>query len=66
MTFPRTRMRRLRRSESLRGMVRETRLHRDDLILPLFVVEGQGIREPISSMPGVHRHSVDQVVTECK
>ena len=66
MTFPRTRMRRLRRTERLRGMVRETRLHRDDLILPLFVVEGQGIREPISSMPGVHRHSVDQVVTECK
>lgn len=66
MTFPRTRMRRLRRTERLRGMVRETRLHRDDLILPLFVVEGSGVREPISSMPGVHRFSVDQVVTECK
>jgi porphobilinogen synthase len=59
-------MRRLRRTERLRGMVRETRLHRDDLILPLFVVEGSGVREPISSMPGVHRFSVDQVVTECK
>ncbi len=66
MTFPRTRMRRLRRTERLRGMVRETRLHRDDLILPLFVVEGHGVRSPISSMPGVHRFSVDQLVTECK
>lgn len=66
MTFPRTRMRRLRRTEALRGMVRENRLHRDDLILPLFVVEGEGVRQPVSSMPGVHRFSVDQVVTECK
>ncbi len=47
-------------------MVRETRLSRDDLILPLFVVEGRGIREPISSMPGVFRHSVDTLVSEAK
>jgi porphobilinogen synthase len=59
-------MRRLRRSEALRGMVRETRLHRSDLILPCFVVEGSGVREPIASMPGVHRHSVDQLVVEAK
>jgi porphobilinogen synthase len=59
-------MRRLRRSEALRGMVRETRLHRSDLILPCFVVEGSGVREPIASMPGVHRHSVDQLVSEAK
>jgi porphobilinogen synthase len=45
-------------------MVRETRIAREDLILPLFVVEGSGVREPINSMPGVHRFSVDQVVIE--
>jgi porphobilinogen synthase len=59
-------MRRLRRSEALRGMVRETRLERSDLILPCFVVEGEGRREPIASLPGVHRHSVDQLVIEAK
>ena len=66
MTFPQTRMRRLRRTGTLRRMAQETRLHRDDLILPLFVVEGQGVREAVSSMPGVSRFSVDQVVSECK
>ena len=66
MSFPVTRMRRLRRTETLRGMVRENRLAREDLILPLFVVEGSGIREAIDSMPGVYRHSVDQVVLEAK
>jgi porphobilinogen synthase len=66
MSFPRTRMRRLRRSERLRAMVRETHLRRDDLILPLFVVEGRGVREPVASMPGVFRHSVDQLALEAK
>jgi porphobilinogen synthase len=66
MSFPQTRLRRLRKSETLRAMVRETRLHRDDLILPFFVVEGSGVREPVASMPGVHRHSVDQLVLEAK
>jgi porphobilinogen synthase len=47
-------------------MVRETSLSRDDLILPLFVVEGSGLREPVASMPGVHRFSVDTVVSEAK
>ena len=66
MGFPITRMRRLRRNETLRRMVRETRLAREDLVLPLFVVEGSGVREAIASMPGVHRFSVDQVVLEAK
>jgi porphobilinogen synthase len=66
MSFPVTRMRRLRRNETLREMVRENRLAREDLILPLFVVEGSGIREAVASMPGVYRHSVDQVVLEAK
>ena len=62
MSFPDVRMRRLRRSEALRRMRRETRLSRDDLVLPLFVVEGSGVREPVASMPGVFRHSVDALV----
>jgi porphobilinogen synthase len=66
LSFPATRLRRLRRTETLRRMVRETRLSRDDLVLPLFVVEGRGVREPVSSMPGVFRHSVDQVALEAK
>ena len=66
MSFPKDRMRRLRRTETLRRMTRETRLSRDNLILPLFVVEGDGVREEVSSMPGVFRYSVDQVVDEAK
>jgi len=66
MSFPIVRPRRLRRSEALRRMVRETRLSRDDLVLPLFVVEGSGVREPVASMPGVFRHSVDALVDEAK
>ena len=66
MSFPRDRLRRLRGSETLRRMVAETKLSRDDLLLPLFIVEGSGIREPITSMPGVCRFSVDQVVDEAK
>jgi porphobilinogen synthase len=66
MSFPGTRLRRLRRNETLRRMVRETRLSRDDLILPLFTVEGSGVREPVASMPGVFRFSVDALVGEAK
>jgi len=66
MSFPLVRPRRLRRSEALRRLVRETRLSRDDLVLPLFVVEGSGVREPVASMPGVFRHSVDALVDEAK
>jgi porphobilinogen synthase len=66
MSFPITRMRRLRRTDALRRMRRETVLTRDDLVLPLFVVEGSGVREPVASMPGVSRFSVDQVALEAK
>ncbi|MBI1979732.1 MAG: porphobilinogen synthase, partial [Elusimicrobia bacterium] len=52
MSFPVTRLRRLRKSESLRRLVRETSLAVDDLILPLFIRRGKGIRRPIGSMPG--------------
>ncbi len=66
MSFPAVRMRRLRRSEALRRLVRETRLARHDLVLPLFVVEGSGVREPVASMPGVERLSVDELAEEAK
>lgn len=66
MAFPTTRARRLRRGETLRRMVRETRLSRDDLVLPLFVVEGRGVREGVRSMPGVDRFSVDRLADEAK
>jgi len=66
MTFPKTRLRRLRRTPALRRMLRETRLSRDDLVLPLFVTEGRGVREPVASMPGVLRFSVDTLVSEAK
>jgi porphobilinogen synthase len=66
MSFPKTRLRRFRRNETLRRLVRETHLCRDDLILPLFAVEGSGVRDPVASMPGVFRYSVDLLVREAK
>ena len=66
MSFPTVRMRRLRRTEALRRLVRETRLSRDDLVLPLFAVAGSGVREAVSSMPGVFRLSADQIAEEAK
>jgi porphobilinogen synthase len=58
------RPRRLRRSESIRRMARETRLSVDNLIAPLFVVEGEGVRQEVGSMPGQYRFSVDLLVEE--
>jgi len=59
------RLRRTRMTETLRSMVRETELSKNDFIYPLFVVPGHGIRKEVSSMPGVYQMSVDQIVTEC-
>jgi porphobilinogen synthase len=61
LTLPR-RLRRLRRSESMRALVRETRLSPDTLMLPLFVCDGEGVRREVPSMPGVFNLSVDQAV----
>ncbi len=58
------RPRRLRRSETLRKMVRETHLRREDFIYPMFVAPGQGVRQAVDSMPGIFRLSVDQLVKE--
>jgi porphobilinogen synthase len=60
------RPRRLRSSPAMRALVRETRINRDGLVQPLFVVAGEGVVQPIGSMPGVSRYSVDTVVRECR
>jgi porphobilinogen synthase len=62
MPFPVQRLRRLRRTPALRRMVRETTLAADDLVLPLFARPGQGIADPVPSLPGVFQHSVDRLV----
>ena len=66
MSFPTQRMRRLRRTETLRRQVRETRLSPDNLVAPLFVCGGEGQRRPIGSMPGCFQMSVDVLVEECR
>src|SRR3989454_4837517 len=58
------RLRRLRRSETLRALVRETRLSPDMFVMPLFICEGEGVRREVPSMPGVHNLSVDEAVKE--
>ena len=58
MPFPKTRMRRLRATRELRGLVRETQLSASDLVFPLFVAEGIAGREPIRTLPGIDRLSV--------
>jgi porphobilinogen synthase len=62
MGFPATRLRRLRRTATLRGMVRETRLAAEQLVLPLFACPGEGVARAVGSMPGVYQHSVDRLV----
>jgi porphobilinogen synthase len=64
MAFPQTRMRRLRTTHELRGLVRETRLSAADFVYPLFIAEGIEGREPIWTMPGVARLSVEEAVVE--
>jgi porphobilinogen synthase len=64
--FPLHRPRRLRRSEALRGMVRETKLSTDGLVYPMFACPGRGVRREVSSMPGVFQQSSDQIVEECR
>lgn len=65
-TFPSTRMRRMRRHDFSRRLMRETRLSVDDLIYPLFVIEGNNSRLPISSMPGIERLSIDELLKEAE
>jgi porphobilinogen synthase len=65
MAFPAHRMRRLRASEALRSLVRETRLTPNQFILPLFACPGERVRREISSMPGNYQLSIDELVKEC-
>ncbi|TYO99318.1 porphobilinogen synthase [Geothermobacter ehrlichii] len=66
MFFPEYRARRLRRSDQLRRMVRETRLSVDDLIYPMFSAHGDNIRKEIPSMPGIFQQSIDHIVAEAR
>jgi porphobilinogen synthase len=66
MNFPVTRLRRLRRTEAMRSLVRETHLHPGALIYPLFVCPGEGVRREIGSMPGVFNLSIDEAVKEAE
>ena len=66
MSFPANRMRRMRRNQPLRDLVRETSLEPGDLIYPLFICPGKGVRNPIGSMPGVFNLSVDEDVREAE
>ena len=59
MAFPQQRLRRLRRTENLRRLVRQTRLAIDDLVYPMFVCPGSGMRKEISSLPGCYHLSAD-------
>jgi porphobilinogen synthase len=64
--FPAYRPRRLRRTEALRRLVRETRVATEQLVQPLFVVPGRGVERPVASMPGVAQQSVDRAAEECR
>lgn len=66
MAFPQQRLRRTRRTASLRGLVRETRLSPRDFIYPIFVTAGEDVRNPISSMPGIFQLSINHAVAEAK
>src|SRR5687768_11510405 len=64
MAFPVTRLRRLRRTEGLRSLVRETHLEPGNLVYPMFVCPGEGVRKEVGSMPGVFNLSIDQAAKE--
>ena len=64
--FPAYRPRRLRRSEALRRLVRETRVDAAQLVQPLFVVPGRGVEKPVASMPGIAQRSVERTAEECR
>ncbi|WP_423127113.1 porphobilinogen synthase [Gaoshiqia sp. Z1-71] len=66
MSYPITRLRRLRKTAAIRNMVRETEVNRDDLIMPYFVCPGENVSNPIKSMPGNYQLSIDLLVEEVK
>lgn len=66
MNFPKTRMRRLRYNKILRELVEDTRVVASDLIYPIFITEGSKVKEPINSMPGQYRYSIDESIILCE
>jgi porphobilinogen synthase len=66
MSFPSNRPRRLRRTEALRSLVRETQLSTSGMIYPMFVCPGSNVRQEVSSMPDIYQQSADQIVEECR
>jgi len=66
MSFPIHRPRRLRKTELIRGLVRETRLSAANLIYPMFVCPGTGVQQEVTSMPGVFQQSADRIVEDCR
>ena len=64
MSYPVTRLRRLRKNPAIRNMIRETEVNRDDLIMPYFVCPGENVRNPINSMPGNFQLSIDLLIHE--
>ena len=64
--FPYNRHRRLRKNESIRSLVRESHLTPNDFVLPIFVAEGENVKQEIPSMPGIYRHSLDLTINEVK
>jgi porphobilinogen synthase len=64
VSFPATRLRRLRRTDALRALVRETSLSLDDVVMPLFACPGEGVVRPVAGLPGIAQRSVDELVRE--
>ena len=64
MSFPATRLRRLRRTDALRALVRETSLSPDDVVMPLFACPGEGVVRPVAGLPGIAQRSIDEVARE--
>lgn len=59
-------MRRLRSSKAVRSLVQETRLHKEQLVYPIFVIEGENLKNPVDSMPGIYQYSIDRLWEECE
>ena len=65
MTYPKTRLRRLRYNKKIRDLVQETRLNSNDLIYPIFVCDGENIKKEIKTLPGQYQLSIDNVLNLC-
>src|SRR4029453_973975 len=64
--FPQRRMRRNRRDEFSRRLMREHRLSSDDLIYPVFIIDGRGATQPVAAMPGIHRYTIEKLLPQAE